>query len=238
VTTAGGGPARTRRGRRTARRRAGRPAGESRTREAIAEAARAQFADFGYQGATIRGIAAAADVDPALVHHYYGTKEALFAAAMRLPVVPSEVLAAALTAAGAGSRPGEQGFGARLVRTALNLWESPDITQTFLGLLRSALTSEKAMVMLREFISETILGTIARVAGPDGHAAPAEAEYRAAMVATQMLGLALARLVFRFPAVAEASVDDIAATVGPTVERYLTGELHLPARVVRATGTP
>ena len=76
--------------------RGGRRSGDSGTREAILDAARAQFAQRGYHGATIRAIAAAAEVDPALVHHFYGTKEALFAAAMRLPVVPSEVLTAAL----------------------------------------------------------------------------------------------------------------------------------------------
>ena len=69
-----------------------RRAGDSGTSEAILEAARAQFAEHGYRGATIRAIAATAGVDPALVHHFYGTKEALFAAAMRLPVVPSQVL--------------------------------------------------------------------------------------------------------------------------------------------------
>jgi AcrR family transcriptional regulator len=213
--------------RRTARRGSGRPAGESFTREAIVESARAQFADHGYRGATIRGIAAAAGVDPALVHHYYGTKEALFAAAMRLPVVPSEVLAAALS--GARVRPAEPGIGAHLVRTALTLWESAELKDTFLGLLRSAVTNEQASVMLREFISETILSTMARAAGSGGHAAPAEAEYRAAMVATQMLGLGLTRLVLQLPAVVGASVDELAATVGPAVERYLTGEIELPA---------
>jgi AcrR family transcriptional regulator len=229
VTTAGrrgGGSVAGRR--RTRRRDPGRPAGESWTREAIVEAARAQFADHGYRGATIRGIAAAAAVDPALVHHYYGTKEALFAAAMRLPVVPSEVLAAALSGGRSATGPAEPGIGAQLVRTALTMWESAELKDTFLGLLRSAVTNEQASLMLREFISETILATMARVAGPDGHAPPAEADYRAAMVATQMLGLGLARLVFRLPAVVGASVDELAATVGPAVERYLTGEIELP----------
>jgi AcrR family transcriptional regulator len=168
-------------------------------------------------------------VDPALVHHYYGTKEALFAAAMRLPVVPSEVLAAALSGGRAGGGPAEPGIGAQLVRAALTLWESAELKDTFLGLLRSAVTNDQASVMLREFISETILSTMARVAGPGGHAGPAEAEYRAAMVATQMLGLGMTRLVFRLPAVVGASVDELAATIGPTVERYLTGEIELPA---------
>jgi len=209
------------------RRAGGRRAGDSRTREAIGEAARAQFADFGYHGATIRGIAAAAEVDPALVHHYYGTKEALFAAAMRIPVIPSEVLTAALS----GPVADGQGFGAHLVRTALTLWESGGIKETFLGLLRSAVTSEQAATMLREFISDSILSTVARVTGLDRQTSPAEAEYRATMVATQMLGLALTRLVLGLPAVTGASVDELAATVGPSVERYLSGDIELPARL-------
>ncbi len=211
------------------RRAGGRRAGDSGTREAIGEAARAQFAEHGYHGATIRGIAAAAGVDPALVHHYYGTKEALFAAAMRIPVVPSEVLTAALS----GREAGGPGFGAHLVRTALTLWESDGIKETFLALLRSAVTSDQASVMLREFISDSILSTVARLTGLDKQGSPAEAEYRAAMVATQMLGLALTRLVLGLPAVAGASVDELAASVGPSVERYLAGDIELPPRLAR-----
>jgi AcrR family transcriptional regulator len=229
------------------RRPPGRRSGDSGTREAIGEAARAQFADYGYHGATIRGIAAAARVDPALVHHYYGTKEALFAAAMRLPVLPSEVLTAALTgpagaagAAGTGTAgtgdgstgegsTGDASTGARLVRAALTLWESDRLRDTFVGLLKSAVTSERAAAMLRDFVTDSILGTMVRVTGLAERAGPAEAGYRAAMVATQMLGLAMTRLVLGLPPVADASVDELAATVGPTVERYLSGDLELPA---------
>jgi len=217
--------------------RGGRRSGDSGTREAILDAARAQFAQRGYHGATIRAIAAAAEVDPALVHHFYGTKEALFAAAMRLPVVPSEVLTAALArdawdtgAAGAGAAGVGPGFGEHMVRTALGLWESAEMRETFIGLLRSAVTSEQAAVMLREFIADTILSAVARAAGLTEHGSSAEAEFRAAMVATQMLGLAFTRLVLALPPVAGASVDDLAVTVGPTIERYLTGEIQLPGR--------
>lgn len=214
--------------RRPGRRSAGRRPGDSGTRTAIAEAARAQFAGFGYHGATIRGIAAAADVDPALIHHYYGTKEALFADAMRLPVVPSEMLTAALA-----NRPDDSGLGAHLVRTALTLWESAEVKETFVGLLRSAVTSEQAGVMLREFIADTILATVAKATGLDKQWNPAEAEFRATLVATQMLGLALTRLVLGLPGVAEASVDELATAVGPSVDRYLTGDIGVPARPLR-----
>lgn len=206
-----------------ARRRSGRRAGDSGTSEAILDAARAQFAEHGYKGATIRAIAARAQVDPALVHHFYGTKEALFAAAMRIPVVPSQVLTAALE-----SGRGERDIGEHVVHTALTLWESDGLMETFLGLLRSAVTSEPAARMLREFVAESILGTLTRVAGVRGSGA--EIEYRAAMVATQMIGLAMARLVIGLPAVAQASVEELSASIGPSVERYLTGDIALPDR--------
>ncbi len=207
----------------------GRRAGDSGTSEAILEAARGQFAGHGYRGATIRAIAGVAGVDPALVHHFYGTKEALFAAAMRMPVVPSQALAAALA-----ETPGRP-RGEHLVRTALTLWESDGIRETFEGLLRSAVTSDQAAGMLREFIADSILGTIARVSGltPAGASDSEEVRYRVAMVATQMLGLALTRLVLRLPMVASASVDELAATIGPSVERYLTGDIDLPVRLER-----
>jgi AcrR family transcriptional regulator len=215
-------------GRVRGRRAAGRRPGDSGTRAAIGEAARAQFADFGYHGATIRGIAAAADVDPALIHHYYGTKEALFADAMRLPVVPSEILTAAIA-----DRPDDSGLGAHLVRTALTVWESAGVKDTFVGLLRSAVTSEQASAMLREFIADTILTTVAKATGLDRQRSPAEAEFRATLVATQMLGLALTRLVLRLPGVADVTVDELATAIGPSVDRYLTGDIGLPARASR-----
>jgi Tetracyclin repressor-like, C-terminal domain len=154
--------------------------------------------------------------------------------------VPSEVLTAALApvaaaAAGRADQAGhpEPGLGVHLVRAALTLWESADMKETFLGLLRSAVTSEPAALMLREFIAASILGTIGRVVGLDMRSSAAEAQYRAAMVATQMLGLALTRMVLGLPPVAGASVDELAATVGPSVERYLTGDIEVPARLRR-----
>jgi len=201
--------------------RTGRRAGESGTSEAILEAARTQFAEHGYHGATIRAIAGKAGVDPALVHHFYGTKEALFAAAMQLPIVPSQVLGAALEVGRDGPALGEH-----IVRTALTLWESDELKATFLGLIKSAVTSESAAVMLREFLAESILGTIARVTRVSG--SPAEVQYRAAMVASQMIGLAMARLVLKLPAIADASIDELARSIGPTLERYLSGEMDVP----------
>jgi AcrR family transcriptional regulator len=199
------------------RARSGRRAGDSGTRAAIAESARRQFAEHGYDGATIRGIAAGAGVDPALVHHFYGSKEQLFAAAMRLPAVPSEVITAAL-AGHEGGRPGTH-----LVATVLAIWEDPAVHGVMIGLLRSALTSEQAARLLREFLADAILAPVSALARPGP---PEDAAYRAGLVASQMLGLALTRYVLRVGAVADATVAELAAAVGPTVERYLTGDIE------------
>jgi AcrR family transcriptional regulator len=205
----------TRPGRRA--RRTGRRAGDSGTREAILAAAREQFAEHGYDGSTIRAIAAGAGVDPALVHHFYGTKERLFAAAMQLPFVPSEVITAALA-----DRPAGQPGGAHLVRTALAIWDSPGARDAFVGILRSALTSEQAAVMLREFVSRAILGPVASLAvGTD----PEQTQFRTSLVGSHMLGLAMARYILQLPPVATADAETLAAAIGPTIDRYLTGDI-------------
>ncbi len=199
--------------------RSGRRAGDSGTREAILAAARAQVAERGYDGATIRGIAHLAAVDPALVHHFYGSKERLFAAAMQLPFIPSEVITAAL--AEIADRPGES-VGEHMVRSALALWETAEMRGAFTGLLRSALTSEQAAAMLREFLAEAILRPVASVAaGAD----PERTPFRASLVASQMLGLAITRYVLQLGPVAAARADELAAAVGPALDRYLTGDI-------------
>jgi AcrR family transcriptional regulator len=200
--------------------RTGRRAGDSGTRAAILESARRQFAANGYDSATIRAIAAGAGVDPALVHHFYGSKERLFAAAMQLPVVPSEVIAAALAD---GARPPGVTVGEHIARSALTLWETPGVRESFQGLLRSAVTSEQAATMLREFLTEAILGPVASLAG---QADPGGASFRASLVATQMLGLAIARYLLKFGPVATASHDELVAAIGPAIDRYLAGALN------------
>ena len=204
---------------RAPRARTGRRAGDSGTREAILQAARLQFADRGYDGATIRAIAAAAAVDPALVHHFYGTKERLFAAAMRLPFVPSEVITAALTEGGWAD--GES-VGEHLVKTALTVWDHAGVRAAFVGILRSALTSEQAATMLREFITEAILRPVAAVASDTD---PERTPFRSSLVGSQMLGLALTRYVVQLGPLAVAAPDELAAAIGPTIDRYLTGDL-------------
>jgi len=203
------------------RRRSGRRSGDSGTREAILAAARTQFGDYGYGGATIRGIAAAAGVDAALVHHFFGSKERLFAAAMQLPIDPAELVAAALDA---GALEPGQSLGEHMLHTVLEVWDVPEVRATLVGLLRSAVTSEPAAGMLREFATEAILARIAgaAAAGPDGD----DGQFRAALVASQVLGLALTRYVLELDPIVRAGNDDLAAAIGPTLERYLTGKIR------------
>jgi AcrR family transcriptional regulator len=207
-----------RQGGRQAARKTGRRAGDSGTRAAILEAARSQFGEHGYDRATIRAIAAKARVDPALVHYFYGSKEALFAAAMDLPFVPSEMITAALKAS---LREEHQSAGEHLVRSALAVWDSPRAGAPFQGMLRSALTSTRAAVMLREFMTEAILGPLAGAAAADSD----DTALRASLIASQMLGLALARYLLQIGPIAAARPDELAAAIGPTIDNYLTGRL-------------
>ncbi len=202
---------------RKSRERTGRRSGDSGSKAAILEAAKAQFAEYGYDGATIRAIAARAGVDPALVHHFYGSKERLFAAAMELPIVPSEAITAAL----ARREPGSS-LGTHMVRSALALWEGADMRDSFQTMLRSALTSEQAAATLRDFLADAILAPVSSVAaGPD----PDGASFRASLVAVHMLGLAVARYVLRVGPVAQASQEELAAAIGPAIDRYLAGDI-------------
>ena len=204
--------------------RSGRRGGDSGTKEAILTAARARFGDLGYDRATIRGIASDAGVDAALVHHFYGTKDQLFAAAMRLPVNPRQVLDAALSP---GSRGQDRSLGEHLLRTVLGVWEVAEMRATFLGLLRSAPTSEQAVVMLREFLGGAILGPLAEAAREAAPGVAAEeAGYRAALVASQVLGLGLTRYVLEVESLAQVSTEDLVAAIAPNLDRYLSGDLR------------
>lgn len=192
---------------------AGRRPGESGTREAILEAARTAFADAGYDRATIRGIAAAAGVDPALVLHYFGSKEGLFEAALELPVRPAEISAR-------GAAAGIDQLGATVVRTFLEAWEPPETRVRLLAMLRSAMTNETAMGTIRDLLVREVFGPITQTLGVS------DAQLRAELVGSQFVGLAMMRFVGRIEPLASASVDELVAAVGPTAQRYLTGDLN------------
>lgn len=192
-----------------ARRGPGRPAGGGDRRAAILVAAREQFAEKGYDGASVRGIARRADVDPALVHHYFGSKEQVFVAAMELPFEPAELLPQVLDG-------DPDGLGERLVRLFLRIWADPDFRTPMLGMLRSALTGEQGAAMLREFVGSALLARIAEAAGPVDR-------LRLEAAAAQMVGVVLLRHVVRMEPLASATEDEIVAVVAPTLQRYLVG---------------
>jgi AcrR family transcriptional regulator len=188
--------------------RTGRRPGTPDTREAILSAARRRFATRGYEATSLRAIATDAEVDPALVIHYFGTKEALFAAATGLPVGLSELLA------GLASLPLPE-FLPALVRGYLQLVDSDQSRNAILALVRSAVSNDNAAAMLREFMTAELLPVIGQVTGhPD-------ARLRASLVAAQLIGIAVLRHVIRVEPVARASPDEIVTLVTPAIEQYL-----------------
>jgi AcrR family transcriptional regulator len=194
-------------------RRSGRRPGNPDTREVILAAAREAFAERGFDGASIRAIANAAGVDPALVHHYFGTKDKLFLATMNVPADPGELLPQVL--AGGPAEAGE-----RFVRMFLTLWDSP-AGSAGVALLRSAVSHEWAARLMREFIVTQILRRITSGLNLD----PAESPLRASLVASQMAGLAMVRYVLKVEPLASMPAEALVAAVAPTVQRYLTGSL-------------
>ena len=196
----------------TPKRRRGRPpAGQSDARQRILTAAMDEFGELGYDGATMRGIAGRAGVDSALVHHYFGTKADLFGEAVGAPMRPDLAIPGIL----AGPR-GE--VGKRIVRYLLEAWEEPDVRRRGVALLRSAIGNKLTTPLLAGFISRELLSRIVRGLNVQ------DADLRAALAASQVAGLLIARYVLRLPGLAEASVDELVERVGPTLQRYLYGE--------------
>ncbi len=182
------------------------------TRAAILAAARQSFGDGGYDHATIRDIAARAGVDPALVHHYFGTKEHLFAAALELPVSPAALLPVILA-------EDREHVGEQVVRAFLRAWEQPANRPIFMAMLRSVVGDEQAADLVRGLLVKLIFAPLATILDvPD-------AQLRANLVGSQFVGLALMRYVGRLEPLASADIETVVTVVGPTVQRYLTGDL-------------
>lgn len=197
----------------TGARRRGRPprTEAADTRDRILTAAREEFSERGYEKTSVRGIAKAAGVDSALVHHYFGTKEQVFEAAVEVAFAPAlkmrdTVLEGPL-----------DDVGERMTRIILGLWENPVTRTPLLAIVRSAVNNETAAAVFRRLVSTQLLRRIA------GELDVPDAELRAELAAAQLVGTAMLRYVIKVEPLASADVEQIVARVAPVVQGHLTG---------------
>jgi len=198
--------------------RTGRRPGNQDTREAILGAAREAFAERGFDRTSIRAIATSAGVDPALVHHYFGTKDELFLATVGAPLDPAVIVSAVLDSGSLDDLP------ERLLRTFVSLWDNPVTGPAALAVVRSGLQHDFSARMLREFLTTRILRRVLGRLPID----PAEAPLRGALVASQMIGLVMIRYVLKLEPLASADPETVVTMVAPNIRRYLLEPLALP----------
>jgi AcrR family transcriptional regulator len=196
----------------TGRKRPGRPAGNSDTRDRILSSARVLFARNGIANTSIRAVAAAAGVDSALVHHYFGNKEKLFAAAVRVPIDPMDIIGPLR------ETPVEE-LGHKIPSMLLPLWDS-EVGTGFIATLRSILAGSEVN-LFRTFIQDVIAVEVgARVDNP-----PGTGIVRIQFVASQLVGVLMARHILDLQPFASLPAEQIVETIAPTLQRYLTGDL-------------
>jgi AcrR family transcriptional regulator len=198
-------------------RRSGRRPGTSGTRDAIAAAAREAFAGLGYDRASLRGIAQRAGVDPALVLHFFGSKQQLFASVVQLPFDPETVLPQVL-AVGRGA------IGESLARFVVGMLETERGRNSLTGIVRAAASEPAAARIVREMVTERIFVPLAEALGTD------DAQLRASLVGSQVVGLVMARYVVAVEPLASADPATVIAAIGPTLQRYLVEPLPAVGR--------
>jgi len=189
----------------------GRRPGSPDTRADILEAARALFASGGFSGTSIRAVAARAGVDPALVHHYFGSKDDLFVAALQLPFDLREVVGPVVA-------QGPDGAAERLLRVFLSVWDDPELQPPLLALARS-LTDPTSKALMRDGFLKVVIGPLGAALGIDSP------ERRMPVAASQMMGLIFMRYLLQVEPLASMPADELVATYAPTLQRYLTGPL-------------
>jgi AcrR family transcriptional regulator len=187
----------------------GRRPGPSSTREDILAAARQLFAQRGYQATTMRGIAAEAGVNAALVHHYYGSKEQLLIAAMNLPLNPADVIRELRDAGPRGQ------LGERLVRFFVRTWRDPQTGQPLQALLRAAASSDAGAATMRQFVENVMLARLTTLLDVP--------RLRLAGGFAQLIGFALVGIVIEIEPLASATEDELVALFAPTIQRYIDG---------------
>ncbi|MEU4190673.1 TetR family transcriptional regulator [Kribbella sp. NPDC026611] len=192
------------------RRTPGRRPGGPDTRGEILTAARESFAEKGFSATSIRAVARHAGVDAALVHHYFDSKDDLFVEAMALPIDPRQVAFRILDG------PRDQ-LGRRIASVFLGVWESADGQQRMKAIFRSVVSSDEVARLMREGISEMIIQPVARALDvPD-------ATLRVGMVATQLIGVAMARYLVGLEPVASVDLQTLIDRLAPVLQLHLTG---------------
>jgi AcrR family transcriptional regulator len=198
-------------------RRSGRRPGDSDTRGAIRAAASHQFAERGYDRTSLRSIAAEAGVDPALVAHFFGSKQKLFVEVVELPFDPAEAFQTVF----AGDR---DEVGNRFAHFLMTLFEEPEAQRSMTGLVRAAASEPEAARMVREVVTRQILARIVEELGVD------DADVRASLVSSQVVGLLMSRYVVGTEPLASLPAEWVANAIGPNLQRYLTEPLPSPPR--------
>ncbi len=186
---------------------AGRRPGPTTTPDQILDAARALFADHGYQGATMRAIAERAGVNSALVHHYFTSKEQLYVAALRLPLNPAEAVVALLE-----SGPRDE-FTQRLVRFFIRSWRDPETGPRLQAVIRSAVGTAHGAASVRQLAEDILLERMAAAIGVS--------PLRVATAITQLIGLMIGATIIRIEPLASATEDELVALVTPGIAPYL-----------------
>jgi AcrR family transcriptional regulator len=199
-----------RRGRRPGRPATGSRAQRASARDDILKAASKEFAERGYDSASLRAIARRAGVDPALVHHYFADKAELFAETIAAPIRPDRLLEMVL-------RGPREATGTSIVRYVLEQLGAPQARTRVVALLRAALGTGPATRVFKEFLVREVFLKLARAAGGD------DAELRADLAASQVVGLMVIRFVLRVEPLASAPVEDLVQRVGPVIQWHLTG---------------
>lgn len=194
--------------------RPGRRPGKSDTRTQILESARRAFSQNGFARTTVRAIATEAQVDPALIHHYFGSKEQLFTAAIALPLDPKKVLAPVHSST-------SDELGTSLLTAVLGVWES-EHQAAILAAFRSAISGEGTRLIQSFLLNIVLRDIIPRVDSPAGSGI-----IRAELVASQIAGLLVTRYILELEPLKSVSVDALVPLVAPNLQRYLTGELPI-----------
>ena len=191
--------------------RRGRRPGAPDTRAAILAAARTRFAEHGFGGTTIRAVAGDAGVDAALVHHYFGSKDDLFLAALELPVDPRQILLPAVA-------QGLDGVAERMLWAFLSVWDDPELQPRLVAVVRGVMDPAGSKLITEGFLP-VVLTPVGQALGID------RPELRMPLVASQVIGVILMRYVLRVEPLASLPADQLVATYAPTLQRYLIDPL-------------